>query len=270
MSSFAEESGVWPGAWHIRAAMTDAHDTLHPEREPALFVTTHWSAVLAAGLDESGAARKALDELARTYWYPLYVYTRRRGYDVEEAKDLTQEFFARLIERNFLGDVVQGKGRFRYFLLAALKHFLSDEWDKATARKRGGGVNILSLDAMDAEDRYHLEPRDEETPERAYERRWALTLLELVMSRLREEFQLAGKTNAFDELKVFITGDRPDLSYAAAAARLGATEAAAKMTVTRMRQRYRALLRSEIANTVEDPAEVDAELKDLAAVLRGG
>ena len=257
------------GPWHIGLAMADANDTLHSDREPALFVTTHWSAVLAAGLDESGAARKALDELARTYWYPLYVYTRRRGYDVEEGKDLTQEFFARLIEKNFLGDVVQGKGRFRYFLLAALKHFLSDEWDKATARKRGGGQVILSLDALDAEDRYHLEPRDEETPESAYERRWALTLLELVMSRLREEFQLAGKAGAFDELKVFITGDRPDLSYAGAAARLGTTEAAAKMTVTRMRQRYRALLRAEIANTVDDPAEVDAELRELAAVLRG-
>src|SRR5206468_2474231 len=154
---------------HIRGAMADANDTRHPEREPALFVTTHWSAVLAAGLDESGAARKALDELARTYWYPLYVYTRRRGYDVEEAKDLTQEFFARLIERNFLGDVVQGKGRFRYFLLAALKHFLADEWDKATAQKRGGGWTFVSLDAQDPETRYHLEPRDEETPERAFQ-----------------------------------------------------------------------------------------------------
>jgi DNA-directed RNA polymerase specialized sigma24 family protein len=223
---------------------------------------------MAAGLDESGAARKALDELARTYWYPLYVYTRRRGYDVEEAKDLTQEFFARLIEKNFLGDVVQGKGRFRYFLLAALKHFLSDEWDKATARKRGGGQVILSLDALDAEDRYHLEPADETTPERAFERRWALTLLDLVMARLREEFQLAGKLDTFEELKVFITGDRPDFSYATSAARLGATEAAAKMTVTRMRQRYRALLRAEIANTVDDPAEIDVELRELAAVLR--
>jgi RNA polymerase sigma-70 factor (ECF subfamily) len=248
--------------------MAEANDTLYPEREPALFVTTHWSAVLAAGLDESGLARRALDELARTYWYPLYVYTRRRGYDVEEAKDLTQEFFARLIEKRYLGDVVQGKGRFRYFLLAALKHFLSDEWDKATAAKRGGGQILLSLDALDAEDRYHHEPRDEETPERAYERRWALTLLDLVMSRLREEFELAGRAAAFDALKAFITGDRPDLSYSQAAANLGTTEAAAKMTVTRMRQRYRALLRSEIANTVDDPAHVDEELRDLAAVLR--
>jgi len=248
--------------------MADANDTLHRSREPALFVTTHWSAVLAAGQDESAVARGALEELARTYWYPLYVYTRRRGYDVEEAKDLTQEFFARLIAKNYLGDVVQGKGRFRYFLLAALKHFLSDEWDKATAQKRGGGQSLLSLDALDAEERYHLEPPDEETPERAYQRRWAVTLLELAIGRLREEFQLAGKLAVFDELKAFITGDRPGLSYAEAAARLGTTEAAAKMTVTRMRQRYRALLRAEIANTVDYPAEVDSELRELAAVLR--
>lgn len=248
--------------------MSDGHDTLHRSPGPGLFVTTHWSVVLAAGLDESAVAGHALEQLCRTYWYPLYVYTRRRGYGVEEAKDLTQEFFLRVIEKNYLGSVVQGKGRFRYFLLAALKHFLSDEWDKATAQKRGGGRRIIPLDELDPEERYHLEPRDEETPERAFQRRWALTLLELAISRLREEFQLAGKAEAFDELKAFITGDRPDLSYAEAAARLGTTEAATKMTVTRMRQRYRALLRAEIANTVEDTNEVDAELRELASVLR--
>jgi len=248
--------------------MPYGNDPNPPNREPALFVTTHWSVVLAAGLDESAVAHNALEQLCRTYWYPLYVYTRRRGYDVEEAKDLTQEFFARLIEKNFLGDVVQGRGRFRYFLLAALKHFLADEWDKATAQKRGGGWTFVSLDAQDPEARYHLEPRDEETPERAFQRRWALTLLELAVSRLREELRIAGKEAVFEELKVFITGDRPDITYAEAAGRLGMTEAAAKMTVTRMRQRYRALLRAEIASTVDDPAEIDAELRELASVLR--
>lgn len=245
-----------------------SHSTVPPPGGRALFVTTRWSVVLAAGLDESSIARDALETLCRAYWYPLYVYTRRRGYDVEEAKDMTQEFFARLIERNYLGDVQQGKGRFRYFLLAALKHFLSDEWDKATAQKRGGGAGFLSLDEFDPEARYHLEPRDEETPERAFQRRWALTLLELTLARLREEFQLAGREGAFDAVKGFLSGDAPELSYAEIARGLGMSEAALKMMVTRMRQRYRALLRAEIANTVDDPAEVDAELRELASLLR--
>lgn len=249
--------------------MADANDAAGQRREQGLFVTTHWSVVLAAGQDESSVARHALEQLCRTYWYPLYVYTRRRGYDVEEAKDLTQEFFLRLIERKSLGDVEESRGRFRYFLLAALKHFLSDEWDKANALKRGGGITFIPLDAQDPEERYHLEPRDESTPEKAYQRRWALTMLELTLGRLREEFQLAGKEALFEQLKTFITGDRSDSSYADAATRLGMTEAAAKMTVTRMRQRYRALLRAEIANTVEDPKEVDTEMRELALVLRG-
>ena len=159
------------------ARMPDADETVTQRREQGLFVTTHWSVVLAAGLDESTIARNALEQLCRTYWYPLYVYTRRRGYGVEEAKDLTQEFFLRLIERKSLGQVEESRGRFRYFLLAALKHFLSDEWDKANALKRGGGLIFISLDAKDPEERYHLEPRDEVTPEKAYQRRWALTML---------------------------------------------------------------------------------------------
>jgi RNA polymerase sigma factor (sigma-70 family) len=248
--------------------MAEPSNTPLPGQEPGLFVTTHWSVVLAAGVDESSVARNALEQLCRTYWYPLYVYARRRGYDVEEAKDLTQEFFARLIAKNSLGDVVQGRGRFRYYLLAALKHFLADEWDKTTARKRGGGFTFIPLDGLDPEERYHLEPRDEVTPEIAFQRRWALTLLDLALSRLREEFQLAGKERLFDGLKMFITGDKPETSYAETAATLGMTEAAAKMTVTRMRQRYRTLLRAEIANTVVDPKEVDAELRELAALLR--
>jgi len=249
--------------------MPDADDPGTERREQGLFVTTHWSVVLAAGQDESSIARHALEQLCRTYWYPLYVYTRRRGYDVEEAKDLTQEFFLRLIERKSLGQVEENRGRFRYFLLAALKHFLSDEWDKAHARKRGGHVIFLSLDAQDPEERYHLEPQDAATPETAYQRRWAMTMLELTLGRLREEFQLAGKEALFEQLKGFITGDRGEVSYAEASARMGMTEAAAKMTVTRMRQRYRALLRAEIANTVNDPAEVDTEMRELAAALRG-
>src|SRR5436190_4778279 len=249
--------------------MAEPSNTPLPGQEPGLFVTTHWSVVLAAGQDESSIARHALEQLCRAYWYPLYVYTRRRGYDVEEAKDLTQEFFMRLIERKSLGGVEEKRGRFRYFLLAALKHFLSDEWDKANAIKRGGGLTFIPLDAQDPEDRYHLEPRDESTPESAYQRRWALTMLELTLARLREEFQLAGKEAVFEQLKTFITGDRSEISYAEAAARLGMTEAAAKMTVTRMRQRYRALLRAEIANTVNDPKEVDTEMRELATALRG-
>src|SRR5213594_3083624 len=180
--------------------MLDAEDNASPVRIQGLFVSTHWSVVLAAAVSETAIARDALEQLCRAYWYPLYVYTRRRGYDVEEAKDLTQAFFARLIEKRYLGEVEEGRGRFRYFLLAALKHFLADEWDKATADKRGGGWTFVSLDAQDPETRYHLEPRDEETPERAFQRRWAWTLLELAVSRLREELRLAGKEGVFEEL----------------------------------------------------------------------
>jgi len=248
--------------------MPERDDSVTKRREQELFVTTHWSVVLTAGLDETHASHAALEQLCLTYWYPLYVYSRRRGYDVEEAKDLTQEFFARLIAKNYLGQVEMGRGRFRYFLLAALKHFLSDEWDKKQAHKRGGGITFLSMDEQDPEERYVVEPCDEETPEKAFQRRWALTLLELTLGRLREEFQLTGKEAIFEQLKVFLTGDKSEISYAQAARRLGLTEASAKMTVTRMRQRYRALLRAEIANTVRDSSEVDAEMRELGALLR--
>src|SRR5262245_37897179 len=148
--------------------MSEREDSMPKPREQELFVTTHWSVVLTAGLNETHASHAALEELCRAYWYPLYVYSRRRGYDVEEAKDLTQEFFARLIAKNYLGQVETGRGRFRYFLLAALKHFLSDEWDKKQAQKRGGGITFLSMDEQDPEERYLVEPRNEETPETAY------------------------------------------------------------------------------------------------------
>ena len=234
----------------------------------ALFATTHWSVVLAASHDSNGRGREALEKLCRAYWYPLYAFIPQQGRSPADACDLTQEYFARLLEKNYLGSIRQGRGKFRYFLLTALKHFLADEWDRVRAQKRGGGQKFVSLDEHAADSRYHLEPRDEMSPEKLYEQRWALTLLERALEQLRDEHVMAGKGEVFDQLRVFITGDRGEVSYSAEAARLSTTESAAKMAVSRMRQRYRELLRAEIADTVEKPEEIDEELRCLAAALR--
>jgi RNA polymerase sigma factor (sigma-70 family) len=231
------------------------------------FAATRWTVVLTAGHGLSPQAGRALEELCRTYWYPLYAYVRRRGHNPQEAEDLTQEFFARLLARNYLAGVDREKGKFRSFLLASLKHFLANEWDRAQAQKRGGGQPHLSLDTQTAETRYQSEPADDLTPEKLLERRWALALLDQVLARLRAEFVADDKEKQFDELKVWLTEGKGATSYAVAAARLGTTEGAAKVAVHRLRRRYRELLRDEISHTVATPAEIEEEIRHLFAAF---
>src|SRR5262245_35943719 len=240
-----------------------------PEKLPAdvQFPTTHWSAVLAAGSESSPQTTAALAELCQAYWYPLYAYIRRRGNNPTDAEDLTQGFFARLLEKNYIGDVTPGVGRFRSFLLASLKHFLANEWDRAQTSKRGGGKVILSLEEQDAETRYQFEPVENVTPETLYERRWALTVLERVLARLRKEFVTTEKAELFDQLKVFLSTDQPDCSYAETAARTGLKEGTVKVAVNRLRRRYGELLRGEIGNTVSQVSEVEDEVRHLISVL---
>jgi RNA polymerase sigma-70 factor (ECF subfamily) len=232
-----------------------------------VFVTTHWSVVVSAGQENSTKAREALELLCRQYWFPLYAYVRRRGYRPEDAQDMTQEFFARLLQHHWLARVDQVKGRFRTFLLTAMERFLANEWDKASAQKRGGGQSPLSLDA--AETLYGSEPPDFKTPEQAFERRWALTLLETVLQRLEEEFSASGKAETFATLKPCLVGEREAVPYHELAQQLGQSEGALKVAVHRLRQRYRELLRAEIANTVSSENEIDAEMRHLFQVLAG-
>jgi RNA polymerase sigma-70 factor (ECF subfamily) len=231
------------------------------------FATTHWSVVLNAQEADSPQAAQALEQLCRTYWYPLYAYVRRQGRSPEDAQDLTQAFFARLLAGSSLGSVDRRKGRFRSFLLAAMNHFLAEEWHRAHRQKRGGGQTILSLDEATAEERYRLEPAEAMTAETIYERRWALTLLEQVLRRLETEFAQAGQTAQFEVLKTFLLGDKGELSYADAAARTGLSESAVGVAIHRMRRRYGELFRETIAHTVADPAEVDEEIAYLLRIL---
>jgi RNA polymerase sigma-70 factor (ECF subfamily) len=231
-------------------------------------VTTHWSVVLAAGRSGAPQSRAALEQLCETYWYPLYAYARRQGYSPADAEDLTQQFFAWLLQRDWLGRADPQRGRFRSFLLTSFGHFLANEWDKARAQKRGSG-RVVSLQRDEAEVRCMREPVDHLTPEQSFEWRWALALLEQVMNRLGAEFARDGKQELFEILKPCLLGDRTAQPYAALASTLGMTEGSVKVTVHRMRQRYRKLLRDEIANTVGNPGEVEAEMRHLFAVLSG-
>ena len=233
------------------------------------FLTTHWSVVLRAGRSDSTCARDALAQLCQTYWYPLYAYVRRRGYSPQDAQDLAQEFFARLLEQNSVAKVCPELGKFRSFLLASLNHFLANEWDKAQAKKRGGGQPLIRLDDRSAESRYALEPTEEATPDKLFERRWALTLLECVLARLRKEFVTAGKARLFERLKGFMTGEGGDASYAQVGNELDMSESNVKVAVHRLRRRYRDLLRDEIAQTVASPAEVEDEIRHLFSALAG-
>ncbi|MGD0259532.1 MAG: sigma-70 family RNA polymerase sigma factor [Verrucomicrobiota bacterium] len=250
--------------------MSSAKDTeVSTSAQRNWFTTTHWSLVLNARDPASPLATEALEKLCRTYWYPLYVYARRQGEDEEAAKDLTQGFFARLLEKNYLAQAQRERGRFRSFLLASLKHFLADERDKIRAQKRGGGQPIISLDDTTCEDRYRLEPAEAMDAEKLFERRWALTLLEQARARVREEHIKAGKAELYDRLKPFESGDENASSYAQVAAELGLTESAVKSAVFRMRQHYRELVREEVAHTVESPAEIDEEIRHLIRVISG-
>lgn len=231
------------------------------------FAATRWSMVLAAGHRSSPGSRRALESLCQTYWYPLYAYVRRRVPDVHEAQDLTQEFFASLLERNALAAADRERGRFRSFLLASFKNFLSDEWDKANAQKRGGGRAAIPLNLPSGESRYSIEPADELSPERLYEKQWALTLLGQVLDRLCDELAAKGKANQFQALKPFLDGEGEAGGYESAARSLGMSQAAAKVAVHRLRRRYREILRAEIAETVAGPADVDDEIRSLRRAL---
>jgi RNA polymerase sigma factor (sigma-70 family) len=232
------------------------------------FLTTHWSVVLAAGQSDSTRSRAALETLCRAYWYPLYAFVRRLGHSPHDAEDLVQGFFAQCLEKGYLEAADRSKGRFRSFLLMALKRFLANEWDKARARKRGGAFPPISLDAVTAEERYALEPSDLRSPDRLFERRWALTLLENVLNRLAAEQAAANRADAFVVLKDSLTGSGRDTPYAELAARLDMNEAAVKVAVHRLRRRYRELLEAEIAHTVDSHEEVIEERHYLLSVLR--
>ena len=233
-----------------------------------VFVTTHWSVVLTAGRQDTTRARAALENLCQTYWPPLYAYVRRRGHSPEDAQDLTQAFFARLLERNAMAAVAPEKGRFRSFLLASMNHFLSDEWDKARAQKRGGG-KVIPLDLQSAETRLGEIPVENFTPEKAFEHRWAITLLEQVYQRLGEEYRAEGKGALFNALRTTLAGASDAAPYAELAQQLDMSEGAVKVAVHRLRQRYRGLLRDTIADTVSGPEEVEDELRYLFRTLAG-
>ncbi|MGE0609838.1 MAG: RNA polymerase sigma factor [Pirellulales bacterium] len=233
----------------------------------ASFATTQWSIVVRAGQRKDAVAESALAELCRRYWFPLYAYVRRRTRDAGEAQDLTQEFFARLLEKQTLAEASPDRGRFRSFLLTSMKNFLANDRDRAGAQKRGGHVRQLSLDWQAGESRLSYEPADHRTPEDSYERQWALTLLDQVVARLQGEFAAAGKSQQFELLKGALTGDRSDLPYAKLAPQLGVSDAAARKAAQRLRDRYREMLREEIARTVADPADVQDEIRRLFELL---
>jgi DNA-directed RNA polymerase specialized sigma24 family protein len=231
------------------------------------FMTTRWSVVLVAGRRSSPESRQALEALCRAYWYPLYAYVRRRVVDVNEAQDLTQAFFAELLAKNYVAAAKAERGRFRAFLLTSLKHFLSKEWQKAKAQKRGGGKIQIPLDFETVNSQYVVEPAAGFTAEQIYDREWAIALLGRTMQRLETEFSEGRKQSQFEELKGFLIGPHNGATYSESAAKLGMTEAAFKMRAHRMRRRYRELLRAEIRETVSGPAEVEDEISKLFATL---
>ena len=238
-----------------------------PGNQSGVFDTTHWSVVLQAGENDSPQATEALAGLCRAYWYPLYAYVRRQGHTIEDAQDLTQEFFARLLERKYLQLADRARGRFRTFLLTSLKHFLINEWNKANREKRGGGRRLISLDAEETETRFRAEPADGRSPDKAFERRWAMVLLDRVLDQLQAEFAAAGRRQVFEELKSFLTKVENENSYAEIGRRLRMTEGNLKVTIHRLRRRYRELLREEIARTVDGPDAIDEEIRQLFAAL---
>jgi RNA polymerase sigma-70 factor (ECF subfamily) len=238
------------------------------DRGNARFATTRWSLVLAAGANESSAAvDQALTTLCETYWYPLYAFLRSRGSSVEDAQDLTQAFFARVLEKRALRQADPARGRFRSFLLTSLKNFASNQHDRDVAGKRGGGVPLVPLEFESAEGRFQMELPSHETPERIFDRRWGLTLLDRVLSRLHTEMVAAGREAAFERLKNYLTGDEPQLSYARTATELGMSEGAVKVAVHRLRRQFRDLLRDEIAHTVSSPGDIDDELRHLRSAM---
>lgn len=233
------------------------------------FATTQWHIVRNAGAEDSTVSRSALQDLCQLYWYPLYAFVRRQGHDSNAAADLTQAFFADLLQRDDLKKLDPNLGKFRSFLLASIKHFMINEWNKQRAQKRGGGQTVLSIDFTNADQRYRLlSPVEAQTPETLFERQWAFTLLEQVNRRLEKEFEQRGKKHVFEKLKVFLGGRSQESTLAQAAAQLNLTEVAAKVTVHRMRTRFGQLLQMEIANTLEEGDDVQAEIEHLFRILK--
>lgn len=233
------------------------------------FRTTDWSLVVAAGSDQDPGSSQALERLCTVYWYPVYGFVRAHGHDATAAQDLTQEFFRRLIESRFIGRASRERGRFRSFLLASVKNFLSNQRDHDRAARRGGGYAFLPLDPQSGETRYSREPIDDRTPDKAFEKRWALAVLERTLERLREQAVRRENPDRFARLSRFLTGDSPDASYRQAAGELGSTESAVKAAVHRMRKRLGQLLRDEVGRTVDDPGRIDEEIRYLFAAIDG-
>ena len=237
------------------------------EAQRERFATTRWTVVLAAGrAKDTVGARAALEKLCQTYWYPLYAYVRRQGYSSHDAEDLVQGFFARLIRLNSLDDTGREKGKFRAFLLAGMKHYMADVWGRDSAAKRDVRKTVF-LDALEAETRYALEPSDHLTPERLFERQWALSLLESVVRRLSDEYESTGRGELFNGLRFAVTGDKSEVPYVELSSQLKLSEGAVRVAVHRLRQRYRHLLREEIAHTLSDGEDIASELADLRRVL---
>jgi len=230
------------------------------------FTTTHWSMVRSAAAADSSEAQSSLATLCQGYWYPLYAFARRQGQSPEDAQDQVQGFFARLIEKSYLDRADPEKGRFRTFLLVAFKRYMANAWDYDNREKRGGGREVISLDGLNTEVRYRAEPVDEVSPEKVYEKQWALTLLRKVLDTMESEFSATGKVRIFQELKVFLNGEKGG-TYAQVGARLGMSETSVKVTVHRLRQRYRELLRLEIANTVSSEEMIENEIRALFEAL---
>lgn len=231
------------------------------------FLTTRWSLILAAGAEDTAEARLALGALFETYWYPVYVYIRRRTSDPDRAQDLAQDFFVRLLEKEFFSQAQPERGRFRSFLLASARHFLINEYHRESAQKRGGGKALLSLDFKVAERRFALEPVDRRSPESLFERQWALTLVETTLKRLEDELRRFGNQERFERLKGFLTETSPD-RYADAAKDLEISEGAVKVAVHRLRRRFASLLREAVTETLESPEDVDHEIRHLFSILR--
>jgi len=229
----------------------------------AWFVTTHWSVVLSAQDPHCPRSREALESLCRTCWYPLYSYARRTGHSAPDAEDLTQGFFARLLEKDYLKAAAREKGRFRTFLLVALKRYLANEWDRQHAQKRGGFAPVVLIDQELAESRFASEPAHHLSPDLLFDRQWAMTLLERTMTQLQQEYATSGRAELFEHLRGCVARDESALPYAEVAGRLKLTEAAIKMAVHRLRSRYREILRHEIAQTVSTPEEIEEEIRHL-------
>ena len=246
---------------------TESSTVIGLPRTP-IFATTRWTVIVSAGDEHSPQQADALSQLCQTYWYPLYAFARRQGASPHDAEDLIQEFFARLLERNYLDRADPNKGKFRWFLLGALKHFLSNQRERERTAKRGGNQIHIPLDQIVAEKRYQLEPSTNLNAEKLFERTWAMTLLARVREQLREHYEKAGKLGRFERLESFLPGDQKKRSYTEVAQELGVSEGALRVELHRLKATYRAILRAEIAHIVSAPTEIDEELRHLIEVMQ--